>query len=265
MSVSYSWRARQHLDNERGVNNSRDGDGKMAIMTDVKTLGGYIATFENTLPDPKPIFVLLGGTYGVGKTTIAHHLGIEMSIMQRVGLGGITKTIRTVLPEDEVVKGWHHYDRSDREQVRAKLRRESQLIGRVISTILDSAEKSGESYIIDGVQLLPEFLPMSKLHMFLLAVPDQNEHRQRFEHPTITRTRHLNNSTFDLARIVESIILEESQPYGIPIISNLSSPKETAMLIKTMLVPHLNLMAAKPRIGVGPLAPVDGIANSGYD
>ncbi len=208
----------------------------MTTMIDVKTRGGYIATVEDTTPEAKPLFVVLGGTYGVGKTTIAHHLGIELSIMQRVGLGGITKTIKTVLPEDEVVKGWHCYDRSDPDEVRAKLRRESQLIGRVISTILDSAEKSGESYIIDGVQLLPEFLPLSKLRMFLLTVSDENEHRQRFEHPTITRTRHLNNSTFELARTVEAIILEESQLFGIPVIDNLSSPKETARVIASMLV-----------------------------
>lgn len=187
------------------------------------------------MPDPKPIFVVLGGTYGVGKTTIAHHLGIELSIMQRVGLGGITKTIKTLLPENQVVKNWHIYDRTDLEQVRAKLRRESELIGRVISTIVDSAEKSGESYIIDGVQLLPEFLPLSKLHLFILSVSDQDEHRQRFEHPTITRTCHLNNGTFELARIVQAIILKESQQFGIPVIDNVSSPQETARRIASML------------------------------
>jgi 2-phosphoglycerate kinase len=187
------------------------------------------------MPDPKPIFVVLGGTYGVGKTTIAHHLGIELSIMQRVGLGGITKTIRTLLPENEIVKNWHIYDRTDPDQVRVKIRRESELIGRVISTIVDSAEKSGESYIIDGVQLLPEFLPLSKLHMFILSVPNPDEHRQRFEHPTITRTRHLNNGTFELARSVQTIILSESQPFAIPVIDNVSSPQETAKLIAAQL------------------------------
>jgi 2-phosphoglycerate kinase len=207
----------------------------MVTMIDMKTRSEYIATMEHTPPDTKPIFVVLGGTYGVGKTTIAHHLGIELSIMQRVGLGGITKTIRTLLPENEIVKNWHIYDRTAPDQVHTKLRRESELIGRVITTILDSAEKSGESYIIDGVQLLPEFLPLSKLHMFILSVPNPDEHRQRFEHPTITRTRHLNNSTFELTQIVQGIILEESRSYGIPVIENVSSPQETARQIALML------------------------------
>ena len=185
--------------------------------------------------ETKPLIILLGGTYGVGKTTVAHHLGVELSIMQRAGLGGITKTIKTLLPDDEVVKGWHRYDRTDREQVRAKLLCESQMIGRIIATIVDSAERSGESYIIDGVQLLPQFLPMSKLHLFILAVPDKDEHRQRFEHPTITRTCHLNNGTFELAQLVQSIILDESRPFGIPVVDNLSLPKATAATIGKML------------------------------
>lgn len=187
------------------------------------------------MTEPQPIFVLLGGTYGVGKTTIAHHLGVELSIMQRTGLGGITKTIRTLLPENEIVKNWHIYDRTDPDQVRAKLRRESELIGRVVTTILDSAEKSGESYIIDGVQLLPEFLPLSKLHMFILCVSNHGTHRQRFEHPTITRTRHQNNSTFELAQIVQTIILEEARAFNIPVIDNVVSPQETAKRIAAML------------------------------
>jgi 2-phosphoglycerate kinase len=185
--------------------------------------------------ETKPMIVLLGGTYGVGKTTVAHHLGIELSIMQRIALGGITKTIRTLMPEDDVVKQWHQYDRRDPQAVRAKLRRESQLVGRVIATIVDAAERSGEPCIIDGVQLLPEFLPLSRLHLFILVVADREAHRRRFEHPTNTRTGRLNDNTFELARIVESIILEESRPFGIPIINNSGSPRETAALIRTML------------------------------
>jgi len=186
--------------------------------------------------ESKPLIVLLSGTYGVGKTTIAHHLGVELSIMQRVGLGSIIKTIKTVLPENEIVKEWNHYNLTDRGQVREKLRRESQLIGRIIATIVDSAQQSGENYLIEGVQLLPEFLPMSELRMFILGVSDTDAHRRRFEHPTITRARHLNNCTFELARLVESIILEEAQPYSIPVINNLSSPMETAALIKMLLL-----------------------------
>jgi hypothetical protein len=71
--------------------------------------------------------------------------------------------------------------------------------------------------------------------MFILVVSDVDEHRRPFEHPTITRTRHLNNSTFDVAPLVGSIILEEAQPAGIPVIDNLGPPRETAMSIKTML------------------------------
>jgi len=51
-----------------------------------------------------PRIILLGGAYGVGKTSLAHQLSIDLNIYQRTGLGAITKTIKELLPESEVAK-----------------------------------------------------------------------------------------------------------------------------------------------------------------
>jgi len=47
----------------------------------------------------KPRIILLGGVYGVGKKSLAHQLSIDLDIYQRAGLGAITKTIKSLLPE----------------------------------------------------------------------------------------------------------------------------------------------------------------------
>ena len=59
-----------------------------------------------------------------------------MAIMQRTGLGGITNTIRALMPQNELFKKTNLFP--DRDKMRVKLRSESEQIGRVISGIVES-------------------------------------------------------------------------------------------------------------------------------
>jgi len=115
--------------------------------------------------------------------------------------------------------------------IQKKLVSESKLACRVIRNIVDSACKTNEDYIIDGVQSLPQFLPLNKIHYCIITVSDSIEHKKRFEHPTKTRGSHLNNATIDTVRIIQDFIIKEAEKYKIPIFDNLSSLNETSAKI----------------------------------
>jgi 2-phosphoglycerate kinase len=188
------------------------------------------------LPDGVPTIILLGGTHGVGKTTVAHHLGTQLSIRQRSGAGVILNAIQTVMPDSVAFTAhWHQCDHRDRDQVRDMLRRESELIGRVINRIVDGACYTGESYIIDGVNLLPEFLPLNRIRYYALTCSDEESHRRRFEQPETTRTRHNSVRSYDLAKTVESVLFEEILPFDVPVIDNTEQPEITAHRIVTTI------------------------------
>jgi len=186
----------------------------------------------NTGIREKPLILVLGGTYGVGKTTLAHQLSKELNIPHRAGLGFCYYTLKTLLPDNPIVKNWGLYNTSNKTSLKKILFRETKLISKVIHTLIDSATKTGENYIIEGLQLLPKYLPFEKTRYCVLTVTNADEYKRRFEHPTETRTKHLNNSTLEIAKTIEEIILEEAAPYNVPVFDNTSPISETSQKIR---------------------------------
>lgn len=179
-----------------------------------------------------PRIILLGGVYGVGKTSLAHQLSMELNIFQRAGLGAITKTAKTLLPENKIIREWGKYESPKLEIIEEKFFRECELIGQVVNTLVESAYTTGEDYIVDGVQLLPQFLPLDKIYFGIITVSDYSEYQKRFEHPTWTRVKHLNNATTEIAKNIEQVILKEAKKLNIPIFDNLKPIKETSKEIR---------------------------------
>lgn len=175
-----------------------------------------------------PLILVLGGIHGVGKTTLAHHLSIRLNIHQRAGLGAVTKTMKTLLPDHEVIRKWGHHESSDPAIVREKFLRECELIGQVMNTLVESAMESEEDYIVDGVQLLPQYLPLERIRFCIITVSDVREYEKRFLHPTMTRVKHLTNATMGIAKTMEAIILQEARKHSIPIFDNMGSLEETS-------------------------------------
>ncbi|MCL5781773.1 MAG: AAA family ATPase, partial [Patescibacteria group bacterium] len=125
----------------------------------------------------QPRIIVISGTYGVGKTTLAHHLANKLTIYQRIGLGSISKTIKYMSPENPVVKDWGNYnDYKTEDELIKKLHRESELVCNILRTVIYNAFCTGESYVIDGVQLLPEYLPLDKINYIALELLDYTEH-----------------------------------------------------------------------------------------
>ena len=180
--------------------------------------------------DKKPLIIVLSGAQGVGKKTIAHQLGIDLQIMQTATLSCITKILQVLRPNDPVVKKWNVYDKKNANYIKTKLKREAKIIGKFISIIVEKATFSGENYILDGVQLLPEFLPMDKILFFYISAPNL-EHKKRFSYPGITRLRHATNTSFTLVKKIDKIIRNECKSYSVHIINNMGNPKQVSKKI----------------------------------
>jgi len=174
--------------------------------------------------DKKPLIIVLSGAQGVGKKTLAHQLGVDLQIMQTTTLSCVTKIIQVLRPNDPVVKKWNVYTKTNLNYIKTKLRKEAKLIGKIVSVIAEKATYSGENYILDGVQLLPEFLPMDKVLFFYISAPS-DEHKKRFNTPGITRLRHSTNTSYALAKKIDHVIFNECKNYPIHRINNIGSSK----------------------------------------
>lgn len=181
--------------------------------------------------DDKPMILIIGGTYGVGKTTMALELSKTLNIYQRTGVGVIAKTLQEFLPNSKLVKTWDHYNNLTEPEIIAKFRKESLIVGKVITRIVNDATKNGQCYIIEGVQLLPEYLPLDKACFLVLYLSDASEHLNRLEHPKTTRRRQPHGITVGPAKVIEKYLLAQAEKFKIPVFENSLGAAQTSMQI----------------------------------
>lgn len=180
----------------------------------------------------KSRIIVIGGTYGVGKTSAAHQLSADLDIRQRGGLDVITDTMKAFLKNSKLVANLSRFEDVSKQALKNKLHRESKFISKAINTIIGIADKTGESFIIEGVQILPEFLPLDRVQYCVLKVSDSREHQQRFESPSLMRFRHYNNANFGVVKKLEEVILSAVEQYKAPIFDNVVPLEQTVLNIR---------------------------------
>jgi len=180
--------------------------------------------------EKQPLFLLIGGAYGVGKTTIAHQLSIDLHIAQRVGLTGITKSIRVFAPESVAAQNWNRYELT-RESIAEKIEREAQMVGLAVTEMVTSAQKDCKNHIMDGVQFLPEYLPLDHVIYVLVTASERERHKKRFESPTITKNSRSEDSPFLRAEVVNEVLTARWKPHGVLVVDNLGTPQESSQKI----------------------------------
>ena len=142
----------------------------------------------------KPVFIMIGGSSGVGKSTIALALGHRLGINRVIGTDTIREIMRTILsPELEPSLYNSSFEVSDIKTafVNNKLiysfEQQVRLISEGVKSVLRRGIKEGLTLIVNGVHIVPGFMSESeefedKAHLFryILDVPDLKTHIQNF-------------------------------------------------------------------------------------
>lgn len=142
----------------------------------------------------KPVFILIGGSSGVGKSTIALALGHRLGINRVIGTDTIREIMRTILsPELEPTLYNSSFEEGNIQTafVNNKLiygfEQQVRLISEGVKSVLRRGIKEGLTVIVNGVHIVPGFIAESeefqdKCHIFqyILDVPDINAHIQNF-------------------------------------------------------------------------------------
>lgn len=144
----------------------------------------------------KPIIILLGGATGVGKSTLAMELAYRLGLVWVVSTDMIRETMRTVI-SPELAPGLHDHSfrgivdvgdvlQDPRERVLAGFHRQASQVRVGVRAVIDRAISENAHIIIEGTHLAPPFRqylsdPQSAhIAGFILAVPEESEHRKRF-------------------------------------------------------------------------------------
>jgi 2-phosphoglycerate kinase len=160
----------------------------------------------------KPI-ILVGGTAGTGKTTLASELTWRLGLDHRIGTGFIR----------EIVKSQHRMEDCRElhgftfraEQPVANIVAQAQRLRPAIIACIERARREGTSLLVEGTHLLPSLYHNVDVDLFvMLAAPDFEEHKRRLHGPS-----HLHRQTTDAdfanVRLIDQYLASEARHWGV--------------------------------------------------
>jgi 2-phosphoglycerate kinase len=187
--------------------------------------------------DTRPVIVLLGGTSGVGKSSLALEIARRLSIGRVLSTDSIRDVMRVVLSDDLVptlhVSSFEAHTRvsralsQDSDPVVDGFLEQTQTVLVGVRAVIERALVEGTSLVLDGVSLVPGLLDLeewrSRAHVFFLlaAYFDQESLHghlmARAEDPgTRNYERYVRN--FEKIFRIQEDLLERAEASEVPII-----------------------------------------------
>jgi len=184
----------------------------------------------------KPVFILIGGSTGTGKSTISMALGHRLGINRIIGTDTIREIMRTILsPELEpaLYNSSFQIGKIKTTFVHNKLiysfEQQVRLVSEGVKSVLERGIKEGLTLIVNGVHIVPGF-PLNykqykdKCYIFeyILDVPDIEKHMQNFHTREEGSLRPAQRYTEKITNIrnIQNYINSQAEDRNVKIIKN---------------------------------------------
>jgi 2-phosphoglycerate kinase len=182
----------------------------------------------------KPV-VLIGGTAGSGKSSLANQLCARLPIDHRIGTGFIRAVLCSETSPERDPELFSFTFRA--EDPIAHLRVQAERLRPAVLACIRRAQDEGTSLIVEGPHLLPSLyarLPVAAF--FVLGAPPALEHRGRLTGPTHA-LREISDDDWHNARVIDDHIAADAERNGVPRLVYRDNFAEFAALIGIEAVP----------------------------
>ncbi len=127
--------------------------------------------------DDDPLIILIAGTAGCGKTTLANRLAAHFDLDHRIGTGFIRAVLQSqTSATDEPDLFLRSYEAGDAvAHVQAQARR----LRPAVWSCIERARAEGTSLVVEGTHLVPELYYDIGARFVVLATPEFAEHQRR--------------------------------------------------------------------------------------
>jgi len=170
----------------------------------------------------RPLVVLIAGTTGVGKSTLATMLAARLGITRVIATDVIRQVLRAFFTHDAMPSV--HYSAFDVGGVEGYLT-QAQRVGTGVSAIVERAATERKPLMVEGVHVLPgglepDLRDRCVVAEALLVVEDAELHRGHFSARPGTRPAERYLASFDAIRELQDHLVERAGKEGVAVIAN---------------------------------------------
>lgn len=213
-----------------------------------------------------PLVVLIGGTTGVGKSTIATQLAARLGIVRVVASDAVREVMRemfsrTLMPSlhaSSFEAGSVLREPPGRDAAIVGFREQTSAVSVGLQALIERAAIEGTSIILEGAHIVPGFFDVSSWEDRILAVPvvvtveDEDMHRSHFvarwvDHDGRPAIRYLEG--FENIRRIQRYIKSQALSHGVPVVPNYDFDRSIAALIDLVMQKATErAVQARPRV-----------------
>ena len=185
----------------------------------------------------RPLVVLIGGTTGVGKSTLATMLAARLGITRVIATDVVRQVLRAFFTHEAMPSV--HYSAFEVGGVEG-YREQADRVATGIAAIVERAANEGEPIVVEGVHVVPGTLEQSLrarcvVAEALLVVADEELHRGHFSHRPGTRPAERYLAAFEEIRGLQDHLAERAREAGIAVIDNENVDATLARLMGQVL------------------------------
>jgi 2-phosphoglycerate kinase len=215
-----------------------------------------------------PLVILIGGSTGVGKSTIATQLAARLGIVRVVATDAIREVMRSML-SPQIMPTLHtssfQADQALREPGKSAdplllgFREQTAAVAVGINALIDRAAVEGTSIVIEGAHIVPGFLDLESHQDRILAVPfvlgveDEGRHLTHFatrEGAVASRPAQRYVAGFENIRRIQKYVKSQALSHGVPVLPNYSFDQAIAAVMD-LIMERATQRAAEIRVAAG--------------
>jgi 2-phosphoglycerate kinase len=185
----------------------------------------------------KPLIILIGGTTGVGKSTIATEVAHRLGITRIVSTDSIRQVMRGIFSKDLMpaiyessFDAWRNLRVPvpvGADPVIVGFREQTAVVTTGVVSLIERAVLEGESMVVEGIHMVPGYIEPSSFDNawvvpLVITVDDEEAHRSHFYIREVqtdgTRPFEKYRASFDNIRLLGHYIEDLAREHGTPLI-----------------------------------------------
>jgi len=194
-----------------------------------------------------PMIILIGGTTGVGKSTISTELAFRLGMRTIIGTDTVREVMRKIITR-ELLPAIHTSSFLAWKEIENLPKRVSPLIYGFetqvrhvavgVNAVIERSYTEGFNTIIEGIHLVPGYIKLNdRSFMYLIVVKDKESLKARFYERTRYSLRPAEYYLKNLDEIMEiqDFLIEKAKEHRIPIIENVELEKTVNMIMERLM------------------------------